>query len=123
MMEDISLTLIYICCPFLHKKNYQHTNTNNLVESWHKTLKRQHLGHERDLRADDLVCLLQGVVDIDFRTSHFKVVHGLQPIPLSDYDKDIRAKAMALEFENAKNMVTEMIEEEGKVLANPYMLS
>ncbi|KAG0272366.1 hypothetical protein BGZ97_010990, partial [Linnemannia gamsii] len=62
------------------RENYQHTNTNNLVESWHKTLKRQHLGYERDLRADDLVCLLQGVVDVDFRTTHFKITHGLQPL-------------------------------------------
>ncbi|KAK3804606.1 MAG: hypothetical protein JOS17DRAFT_670160, partial [Linnemannia elongata] len=86
------------------RENYQHTNTNNLVESWHKTLKRQHLGYERDLRADDLVCLLQGVVDVDFRTTHFKITHGLQPIVLSQYDKANKAKAMALAFDVASNM-------------------
>ncbi|KAF9079089.1 hypothetical protein BGX23_005099, partial [Mortierella sp. AD031] len=93
------------------RENYQHTNTNNLVESWHKTLKRQHLGYERDLRGDDLICLLQGVVDIDFRTSHFKIVNGLQPMPLSEYDKSIKAKAMALSFDDAKVMTSELIEE------------
>ncbi|KAF9079428.1 hypothetical protein BGX23_004124, partial [Mortierella sp. AD031] len=93
------------------RENYQHTNTNNLVESWHKTLKRQHLGYERDLRADDLVCLLQGVVDVDFRTIHFKITHGLQPIVLSKYDKANKAKAMALAFDVASNMVSEEAEQ------------
>ena len=69
------------------------------------------MGYERDLRGDDLICLLQGVVDIDFRTSHFKIVNGLQPMPLSEYDKSIKAKAMALSFADAKVMTSELIEE------------
>ncbi|KAG0365627.1 hypothetical protein BGX24_004036 [Mortierella sp. AD032] len=98
-----------------HRENYQHINTNNLVESWHKTLKRQHLGYERDLRGDDLIHLLQGVVEIDFRTLHFKAVHGLEPMVLSEYDRGVKAKAMKLQFEHAKNMVTEIMED-GKVV-------
>ncbi|KAK3836266.1 MAG: hypothetical protein J3R72DRAFT_450473 [Linnemannia gamsii] len=54
------------------REDYQHINTNNLVESWHATLKRQHMEHIRDMRGDDLIHLLTGVVDIDFRTHHFK---------------------------------------------------
>lgn len=69
------------------------------------------MGYERDLRGDDLIHLLQGVVEIDFRTHHFKVVHGLEPIVLSEYDKGIKMKAMALPFENAKDMVTEINED------------
>ncbi|KAK3830938.1 MAG: hypothetical protein JOS17DRAFT_775154 [Linnemannia elongata] len=96
--------------------DYHHTNTNNLVESWHKTLKRQHLGYERDLHADDLICLLQGVVDVDFRATHFKITHGLQPIVLSQYGKANKAKAMALAFDVAGNMVSKEAEQFKRIL-------
>ncbi|KAF8926967.1 hypothetical protein BGZ47_002434 [Haplosporangium gracile] len=44
----------------------------NYQRSWHATLKRHHMEHTRDMRGDDLIHLLTGVVDIDFRTHHFK---------------------------------------------------
>ena len=78
------------------------------------------MGYEHDLRADNLVYLLQRVVDIDFRTSHFKIVNGLQSIPLSDYDKGIKAKAIALSFDNTKVIISEVIEK-GKVFANLHI--
>jgi hypothetical protein len=50
-------------------------------------------------------------VDVDFRTTHFKITHGLQPLVLSQYDKDKRAKAVALPFDVASNMVSEVAEQ------------
>ncbi|KAF9142524.1 hypothetical protein BG015_000793, partial [Linnemannia schmuckeri] len=75
------------------RENYQDTNTNNLVESWH-----------------DLVCLLQGVVDVDFRTAHFKITHGVQPMVFSQYEKAKKAKVLALAFDVVSNMVSEAAE-------------
>jgi len=82
-----------------------------LVESWHKTFKSQYLGYARDLRSDDLVFLLQGSVGIDFRITYFKISRGLQPIALSEYAAARKAKAMALPFVDAKDMVTEVFQE------------
>lgn len=78
------------------------------MESWHKTFKKQYLGHVRDLHPDDLVFLLQGSVDIDFRMTYYKISHGLQPITLSEYAATRKAKVVALPFVDAKDMVTEM---------------
>lgn len=78
-----------------------------MVESWHKTFKRQYLGFRRDLRADDLIFLLQGTVDIDFRTTYYKISRGLQPITLSKTAKARKAKAMIIPFIHAKDMVSE----------------
>ncbi|KAI7821858.1 hypothetical protein BC939DRAFT_454699 [Gamsiella multidivaricata] len=89
------------------RENNQHINTNNLVESWHKTCKRQYLGYKRDLRPDDLIFLLQGTVDIDYRTSYYRISRGLQPLTLSEAALARRAKAMALPFVDAKDMVSE----------------
>ncbi|KAF9579394.1 hypothetical protein BGW38_004359, partial [Lunasporangiospora selenospora] len=91
--------------------NNQFINTNNLVESWHKTFKRQYLGFARDLRPDDLVFLLQGVVDIDFRTTYYKITRGLQPITLSESAAARKAKAMDIPFFWARLMVTELFQE------------
>ncbi|GJJ71900.1 hypothetical protein EMPS_04257 [Entomortierella parvispora] len=87
------------------RKDYQHTNTNNLVESWHKTLKRRHLQKRRNLRADDLVFILQGKVDIDFQDTLFKISRNLVERPLSTYDKERKSKAMGLEHTTAIQMV------------------
>ncbi|KAK3834071.1 MAG: hypothetical protein J3R72DRAFT_452558 [Linnemannia gamsii] len=76
------------------REDYQHINTNNLVESWHATLKRQHMEHIRDMR----------VVDIDFRTHHFK------PIALSEYDKAIKEKATVLPLAASKDMIAKLDE-------------
>ncbi|KAF8928752.1 hypothetical protein BGZ47_001453 [Haplosporangium gracile] len=101
------------------REDYQHTNTNNLVESWHATLKRQHMENVHDMRGDDLVHLLTGVVDIDFRTHHFKVAHGLEPVVLSDNDKAIKAKAMVLSLDTFKNMVAEL-DQDKKFMVNSF---
>jgi hypothetical protein len=74
-------------------------------------LKKQHLGSERDLRPDDLIFLLQGVVDIDFRTTYFKIANKLLPIRLSEYDAKRKAKAMESPIEIAKDMVTAMVDD------------
>ena len=64
--------------------------------------------HIRDMRGDDLIHLLIDVVDIDFRTHHFKIVHGLESIVLSEYDKAIKEKAMALPLAASKDMIAEL---------------
>lgn len=69
------------------------------------------MGYTRDLHPDDLVFLLQGSVDIDFRTSYYKISHGIQPITLSESAAARNAKAMALPFVDAKDMVTGMFED------------
>ncbi|KAK3805237.1 MAG: hypothetical protein JOS17DRAFT_768795 [Linnemannia elongata] len=93
------------------RENNQHINTNNLVESWHKTFKSQYLGYARDLRPDDLVFLLQGSVDIDFRITYYKISRGLQPITLSESAATRKTKAMAIPFVDAKDMVDEVFHE------------
>jgi hypothetical protein len=74
------------------------------------------LGYARDLRPDDLVFLLQGSVDIDFRISYYKISRGLQPITLSESAAKRKAKAMVLPFVDAKDMIDEMFPDK-KVLA------
>ncbi|KAF9185107.1 hypothetical protein BGZ50_003272, partial [Haplosporangium sp. Z 11] len=85
--------------------------------SWHKALKKQHLGSERDLRPDDLIFLLQGVVDIDFRTTYLMIANRLQPIRLSEYDAKRKAKAMELPIEVAKDMIT-AVNDDSKILSS-----
>ncbi|KAK3819330.1 MAG: hypothetical protein J3R72DRAFT_497555, partial [Linnemannia gamsii] len=101
------------------REDYQHINTNNLVESWHATLKRQHMEHIRDMRGDDLIHLLTGVVDIDFRTHHFKVIHGLEPIALSEYDKAIKEKATVLPLAASKDMIAKL-DENNEFIVNSF---
>ncbi|KAI8599777.1 hypothetical protein EDD21DRAFT_416467 [Dissophora ornata] len=88
-----------------YNHNYQHINTNNLVESWHKTLKRQHLGSQRNLRPDDLVHLLQGAVDVDFQQRLYQITDGFVDPPLSTYDASRKKKAPDLDFAAAGLMV------------------
>ena len=92
-------------------QNYQHMDTNNMIESWHKTLKRNHLRNERNVRADYLIYLLQGAVNKDFRIAYYKIKHGIEPLTLSAYDKQRQAKAMALTIEVASQLVTPNMEE------------
>lgn len=89
-------------------------DTNNLVESWHRTLKTHHLGKERNLRADYVVYLLQGAVEVDFRMTYLKINRGIQPLQISQYDKKRKARAMALSLEDARHKITENAGE-GKV--------
>ncbi|KAF9995651.1 hypothetical protein BGZ65_008718, partial [Modicella reniformis] len=84
------------------REDYQHIDTNNLLEPWFNTLKNHHLERKRGLRADSIVYMLEGV----FRTQNIKVHQGIQ---LSKYDKKRKAKAMALDFAVAQGMVTENI--------------
>ncbi|KAF8944945.1 hypothetical protein BGZ46_006144, partial [Entomortierella lignicola] len=86
------------------RSDYQHNDTNNLVESWHKTLKSQYLGSERNLRPDDLLHLLQGVVNIDFRTIYYKRLNNMIAHKLSSYDMKEKAKADAVDFVTAQTM-------------------
>jgi len=75
------------------------------VETWHKTFKRQHLGSRRNLRADDLVHLLQGAVDIDFQSTMFQIKEGIIAVTLSSYDMERKKKALALDLTVALRMV------------------
>ena len=104
MLVTIQLNGSRVSC-FFASKNYQHNDTNNLVESWHKTLKSQYLRSERNLRPDDLVHLLQGVVDIDFRTLYFKRLNNMIPHKLSSYNIKEKAKTDAIDLDIAKTMV------------------
>ncbi|KAG0195584.1 hypothetical protein BGX28_001060, partial [Mortierella sp. GBA30] len=90
---------------------YQHVDTNNLVESWHKTLKKVHLGNKRNVRTDYLIYLLFRITNTDFRLTHFKIKSGLQPAPLSAYDKARKAKAMCLNDTIAKDMVIDNMDD------------
>ncbi|KAF9934067.1 hypothetical protein BGZ67_004024 [Mortierella alpina] len=94
------------------RQDYQHIDTNNLVESWHKTLKQHHLGNERNVRTDYLMYVLLGVVDQDFRVTYFKIKNGIQPLALSENDKKRKAKAMELTVERALELITERMEEQ-----------
>ncbi|KAF9344663.1 hypothetical protein BGX26_004058 [Mortierella sp. AD094] len=94
------------------REGHQQINTNNLVESWHKTLKEQHLRKERNLRPDDLIYLLQGVVDVDFRTTYLRIVNDMQDVKLLEHDHKRKSKAMVISFNDAQNMVTAMIEDQ-----------
>ncbi|KAF9984145.1 hypothetical protein BGZ79_005634, partial [Entomortierella chlamydospora] len=85
--------------------NYQHINTNNLIETWHKTLKRQHLGSQRNLRPDDLVHLIQGAVDVDFQQKLYQITEGFVDPPLSTYDARRKKKSADLDFTAAELMV------------------
>lgn len=58
------------------------------------------------MRPDDLVHLLQGVVNIDFRTLYFKRLNNMIPHKLSSYNIKEKAKADAVDFKTAQTMVT-----------------
>ncbi|KAF9993165.1 hypothetical protein BGZ80_008253, partial [Entomortierella chlamydospora] len=81
----------------------QEITTNNWIESWHRTLKQKLLGRERNVRADHLLCLLQGALD-NFRVEYFKIRNGLMPPPLSKEDKLRKERAAAVPIEHALSM-------------------
>lgn len=66
------------------------------------------------MRADYVVYLLQGPVDLDFRVTYLKISRGIQPLPSSQYDRKRKARATALSPADARNKVTENADE-GKV--------
>lgn len=84
------------------------------METWHKTLKRQHLGSQRNLRPDDLVHLLQGAVDIDFQQRLYQITEGFVDPPLSTYDARRKKKAMDLDF-NVAGLTVKLLALELKV--------
>lgn len=75
------------------------------METWHKTFKRHHLESRRNLRADDLVHLLQGEVDIDFQSTMHQIKEGILAVTLSSYDVKRKNKALALDLTVALPMV------------------
>lgn len=93
------------------------------METWHKTLKRQHLGSQRNLRPDDLVHLLQGAVDVDFQQRLVQITGGFADPPMSTYDASRKKKAMDLNFAAAGLMVKSLAPElkvRGKALFLVY---
>ncbi|KAK3825338.1 MAG: hypothetical protein J3Q66DRAFT_262046, partial [Benniella sp.] len=81
-------------------------DTNNLLESWFRSLKQCHLGGRRNQRADFIIHLLQGPVENDLRTQSVKVKRGIQPARLSQYDKYRKDRAMQMDLEEARAMIT-----------------
>ena len=53
---------------------------------------------------NDLMFILQGTVDIDFRTTYYKISRGLQPLTLPEAALARKAKVMAIKFLYAKDM-------------------
>ncbi|KAG0219290.1 hypothetical protein BGW41_008258, partial [Actinomortierella wolfii] len=92
----------------------QEITTNNWIESWHKTLKQKYLGHERQVRADYLLYLLQAAVN-DIRMDYIKIKNGLLPLPTSKLDRMRKGRATAVPLERALQMVTPLLGE-NKVL-------
>ncbi|KAK3821219.1 MAG: hypothetical protein J3Q66DRAFT_332843 [Benniella sp.] len=86
------------------REDYQHIDTNNLLECWFRTLKRYHL-EDRKLRADFVIHKLQGAIDDDFRVQYIKVKHGVQHVKLSKWEKESQARAARLDLEEARSMV------------------
>ncbi|KAF9908070.1 hypothetical protein BX616_000247 [Lobosporangium transversale] len=93
------------------REDYQHVNTNNLLESWFNALETHALEGKRGLRIDLLIYKLQGPIDQDFRTQYFKVKNGIQLATLSQYDQERLARAMAVSPVEARAMVCEKLVE------------
>jgi hypothetical protein len=80
-------------------------NTNNLVENWHRTLKNVYLEKKKNVRADCLIYILQGPVDVDFQITRDDIISGRQRPPLSMYDKRRWREAQEIEVDRALEMV------------------
>ncbi|KAF9920166.1 hypothetical protein FBU30_010047 [Linnemannia zychae] len=89
----------------LYRSNYQNMDTNNLVERWHRNLKHTYLDGKRNLRADDLIYILLGVVDNRYRINYFKITRGLQQHQLTTYEKRRLQRAASVEEARARAMV------------------
>lgn len=76
-----------------------------MVERWHLTLKHHYLDGKRNLRADELICILHGAVDVRFRTCHLKLVKGIVAHRLTGYDKKRKDKAEAVDIELARGLI------------------
>ncbi|KAF9918825.1 hypothetical protein FBU30_011265 [Linnemannia zychae] len=94
-----------------HRKHLFDINTNNLLESWHHTLKNVYLENKKNIRADHLIYILQGPVDVDFRNNRDDIINGYRWLPLSIYDKRRWEEAQELEINQAKKMVALDIQE------------
>ncbi|KAK3816503.1 MAG: hypothetical protein J3Q66DRAFT_401662 [Benniella sp.] len=97
------------------REDYQHIDTNNLLESWFKALKQHCLEGKRHLRVDHIIFILQGAIDRDFRTQYVKVKQGIQPTKPSRYDVERKSKAETLELEAARKMIRRDDESKGNV--------
>ncbi|KAG0235466.1 hypothetical protein BGW42_005252 [Actinomortierella wolfii] len=65
------------------RQGFPDLNTNNLLESWHKTLKKHYLRNERNVRPDYLIWMLNTAMDIDIRVEYYSIRNGLQAPRLS----------------------------------------
>ncbi|KAF9581288.1 hypothetical protein BGW38_001750 [Lunasporangiospora selenospora] len=68
------------------RENYQHVDTNNLLEFWFHTLNSNYLDGRCGHRVDVVMFMLQGEIERDFKTQLVKVDHGVQPVKQSEYD-------------------------------------
>ncbi|KAF9584081.1 hypothetical protein BGW38_007631 [Lunasporangiospora selenospora] len=101
--------LMMDCSPIETEANYQHVDTNNLLESWFHTLKSHYLDGKTGYRADVVISMLQGEIERDFKAQLLKVAHGVQAVKHSEYDNEREKEAMALDVGTAKAMVTENV--------------
>ncbi|KAG0349042.1 hypothetical protein BGZ54_004490 [Gamsiella multidivaricata] len=60
---------------------------------------------KRNLCADDLIYILQGMVDVQFRAKHYKATNCLGAHRLSDYERRRKAKADDIGPELAKTLI------------------
>jgi len=79
------------------------------------TLKHHYLDGKRNLRADELIYILQGAVDVGFRTSHLKLAKGVVAHRLTGYDRLRKDKAEAIDFEHAMGLIGILHASEGLI--------
>lgn len=106
-MEHTTRTLSLNFSLFSFEQGFPEINTNNLLESWHKTLKKHYLRNERNVRPDYLIWMLTTVVDVDARVEYHNITNGFQAPRMSEFDKKKRRKrAYDLSIEQIVEMVT-----------------
>lgn len=79
--------------------------TNNLLESWHKSLKKHYLRNERNVRPDYLMYMLMTEIDLDSRVTYFMIKNGLEIPKMSKSDKRRKKRADDLPEDVAEQMV------------------
>ncbi|KAF8956671.1 hypothetical protein BGZ46_002339 [Entomortierella lignicola] len=94
-----------------HRQEYMDINTNNHVESWHKMLKWNYLVHERNVRPDYLIYILQNAVDVDFQMTYWKIKNKTRTPLLTVDDKFRRRNAQEFSFDLAKEKIAENLNE------------
>ncbi|KAI1001640.1 hypothetical protein K3495_g6560 [Podosphaera aphanis] len=88
-----------------NRYNMLNINTNNLIESWHRSLKTEYLGSVRKQRIDLLVYLLLEDVSPDFCVKVGRIINGLDNRRRSDTEQKQLALSVALANEIASSFI------------------